>query len=923
MKRSPKKSSKETKKVSLGLKIINHILFWGVNASFLIYSFFINIFLLIGLGSEGDISFGQIAPLLIPQVVAIASVVGGIVLINRKQSHHLIKLLFVLELPLMFLGIFKIMTGTLPVAFSILLWSIVVVGLAYGVKLFEFPKKLFNHKHFQPVKEISTYLGTLISGWAFLLWFPFAVGVLRNLFSEMEGGALFFILINIPFLILGALYFLGPLIVFWIFVSETANFVSKQKLLKVGATFGAFLVVLLGIHWGQQYGIQQVAKTFGEVKTESTSKEYHLEYATPKVKKQLQRAYLARFNYLLSEDSVSNVESVFEDLYECEEKSKFCRILAVAYQKLLFPITYNGKIDEVSTLARENYKQLFDANIQEDLLEKIQKLQRDSVVDELEIPWQMGPEATILSKDKELVHLEKVETQIDVHDEYGLYTNLTTYTFQNTTSMLQEVFIEFSLPSAEAVITDLRLGMDLQYPSQVAPRGAAKAVYERSMRRSIDPALLEQVGTDTYRLRVFPIPRNFEMSEFMTDQRFASDGKQKVQVEFTAFVDGKNKVSLHTPLKTRNLKIDKDTVVEKLVYNQDGEELVTKKTDGKGLLETDEKSYALKDVSQGLDFSNGENNIMLFREKISWEDHAVRVYLDNSKSADRENQLTFYQDFISYLNKQPTKSLQVLTYNFETKPIKDTSELNFWGWTDSGALVEDILERTEEEFIFILTDNSRFESKEEESKNLSYGNLYNKKIFLVQSGGVEVNPQKNELSNAISATNGKSFQLSEESLTKDIREKIVPEITLISRWDAWEKGVEYNRIYPFVKEPKWREALEDLWAFAEGKKKLVAIANQTFWESVAQEQTQIARRAHIVNQFNSLIALENEQQQEWLDEASKSKDKYKSDYDTGEVDDVVVFGESTSEAIWIYWVVLIVLLLGTQKTFSRCKRDLD
>ncbi len=77
--------------------------------------------------------------------------------------------------------------------------------------------------------------------------------------------------------------------------------------------------------------------------------------------------------------------------------------------------------------------------------------------------------------------------------------------YRNTTSTEQEVIYEFSLP-ADAVVTDLDLGPELEYQGQIAPRGAARRTYEQQLVRRRDPALIEQVGPRQYRLRVFPIP---------------------------------------------------------------------------------------------------------------------------------------------------------------------------------------------------------------------------------------------------------------------------------------------------------------------------------------------------------------------------------------------------------------------------------
>ncbi len=81
-----------------------------------------------------------------------------------------------------------------------------------------------------------------------------------------------------------------------------------------------------------------------------------------------------------------------------------------------------------------------------------------------------------------------------------------TFDFQNTTHENQEVVIFFQTPSTWSVVSELKLGLDLQLIGQVAPRGAAKRVYEESLRRNIDPALIEKVGLNSYSLRVFPIP---------------------------------------------------------------------------------------------------------------------------------------------------------------------------------------------------------------------------------------------------------------------------------------------------------------------------------------------------------------------------------------------------------------------------------
>ena len=67
------------------------------------------------------------------------------------------------------------------------------------------------------------------------------------------------------------------------------------------------------------------------------------------------------------------------------------------------------------------------------------------------------------------------------------------------------------LPKLPALrpITGLWLGASSEIAEAdrfvVAPRGAAQQVYRAQVQRRIDPALLEQVGPEQYRLRAFPI----------------------------------------------------------------------------------------------------------------------------------------------------------------------------------------------------------------------------------------------------------------------------------------------------------------------------------------------------------------------------------------------------------------------------------
>ncbi|GET37285.1 TIGR02921 family PEP-CTERM protein [Microseira wollei] len=81
--------------------------------------------------------------------------------------------------------------------------------------------------------------------------------------------------------------------------------------------------------------------------------------------------------------------------------------------------------------------------------------------------------------------------------------------YQNKTTVAEEILYYFSLPES-AAITGVWLSDDAnvpkKYPFVISPRGAAQQVYTNQVVRNVDPALLEQVGPQQYRLRAFPVP---------------------------------------------------------------------------------------------------------------------------------------------------------------------------------------------------------------------------------------------------------------------------------------------------------------------------------------------------------------------------------------------------------------------------------
>ena len=123
--------------------------------------------------------------------------------------------------------------------------------------------------------------------------------------------------------------------------------------------------------------------------------------------------------------------------------------------------------------------------------------------------------------------------------------------YENTYWGNQEVVYEFSLPEA-SVITDLKLGPDLEFDGVIAPRGAAGKVYQQELERRRDPALLEQTGPRQYRLRVFPIPARGDMT--------LSGKNQKVLFTYVTAVTPAG-YPLPNISQKRNIRVDRNSEI--------------------------------------------------------------------------------------------------------------------------------------------------------------------------------------------------------------------------------------------------------------------------------------------------------------------------------------------------------------------------
>jgi len=210
----------------------------------------------------------------------------------------------------------------------------------------------------------------------------------------------------------------------------------------------------------------------------------------------LLNAYLSAYRYLSFKDENNNIRAKYKKLGLPEST---CQFLQESYNHLMSPFLYNGSRADIAH-AERLYAQFFDA--------PIQKAERETLQLAVQNPEDADVNAGLLNIDREKVWL--AQQQVNVRPE-GDWAEVELYeVYENQTDEVEEIVYSFSLPES-AVVTGLWLGETAdrkqRFPFQISPRGAAQKTYTAQVRRvePIDPALLEQVGPQNYRLRAFPV----------------------------------------------------------------------------------------------------------------------------------------------------------------------------------------------------------------------------------------------------------------------------------------------------------------------------------------------------------------------------------------------------------------------------------
>lgn len=129
---------------------------------------------------------------------------------------------------------------------------------------------------------------------------------------------------------------------------------------------------------------------------------------------------------------------------------------------------------------------------------------------------------------RELLELTSVTVDVDIQDRVAV--TRADQIFTNQSDRQLEGIYEFALPPG-AIITDLVLWIgDKRVQGIIMEKAEARQVYDDIVGRNIDPALVEQISEERFRLSIFPFP---------------GQGSRRVELEYTQILEARGGTMLY------------------------------------------------------------------------------------------------------------------------------------------------------------------------------------------------------------------------------------------------------------------------------------------------------------------------------------------------------------------------------------------
>ncbi|MEM6730616.1 MAG: TIGR02921 family PEP-CTERM protein [Myxococcota bacterium] len=463
---------------------------------------------------DGRIPFSFVATLALAIVIPMLSVFLGVR--SRRDPRRLLAILYGFELPAMGIAWMRLFIANELTSAQTLYYGAGLLGMAaFALSLYWRlrPASLRATRLFfiSALAVVSLHLALFLG----VLYFPplglkFLEGLV-SVASHIASDPL-----NLEFLLLGwlglmlfamtsALLAFLPAVTPWLYATawqnalgDTHQTMGRWAFAIAAAGIGLGLVPLAMAASARPLELEEVAPA------DANERRVRLDNAAD-FRAQLLDAYLARHRYQGErEQAARDLAYLWQSAFGGEAEYPNLRALHDALGALWL---YPGDMREDARRARAVYAEFFDADIERGEHDAIARA-RSATFDRDQAA------ASLADIDARTVRVAERKHTTSIH---GAWAELELYErYVNVTDEQQEVVYSFSLPEGAAV-TGLWLGETSDKASafrfEIAPRGAARRVYEREVQRRVDPALLEQTGPLQYRLRAFPIPARWSDRE--------------------------------------------------------------------------------------------------------------------------------------------------------------------------------------------------------------------------------------------------------------------------------------------------------------------------------------------------------------------------------------------------------------------------
>lgn len=134
----------------------------------------------------------------------------------------------------------------------------------------------------------------------------------------------------------------------------------------------------------------------------------------------------------------------------------------------------------------------------------------------------LSAQGVMIPRDRSLPPMLLVNHKVKVKLEDQVAITTIDQTFRNQANRQLEAVYTFNVPKGAMVKEFSMMVNGKKVKGELVEAAKAKAIYTEIVRRTMDPGLLEYIGTDLLQMSVFPVPAH---------------GDQEVEVSFTSMVN--------------------------------------------------------------------------------------------------------------------------------------------------------------------------------------------------------------------------------------------------------------------------------------------------------------------------------------------------------------------------------------------------